>query len=99
MLPGLDAIADDGGLAQRLGGFKPVQTLDQDEARAILAHQDRRLLALREHAVRDRIDALRVERFAPPGKVAQLRVLFALTNCSTKPSTVEGDDELVVVAS
>ena len=68
MLPGVDAITDDGGLAQRLGGFKPVQALDQYEARAVLAHQDRRLLALREHAARDRIDALQVERFAPRGR-------------------------------
>ena len=65
MLPSFDAVANDGGLAQRLGGLKPVQALDQYEARAVRAHQDRRLLALREHAVRDRIDALQVERFAP----------------------------------
>src|SRR5215510_810711 len=65
MLPGIDAITDDGGLAQRLGGLKPVQALDQYEARAVLAHQDRRLLANSEHAVCDRIDALQVERFTP----------------------------------
>jgi len=68
MPPGVDAVADDGGLAQRLGGLKPVQALDQHEARAVRAHQDRRLLALREHTVRDRIDALQVERFAPCGR-------------------------------
>jgi hypothetical protein len=65
MLPGVNAVTDDGGLAQRLRGLKPVQAFDQYEARAVLAHQDRRLLAYREHAVRDRIDALQVERFAP----------------------------------
>src|SRR5262249_40088786 len=68
MLPGFDAITDDGGFAQRLRGFKPVQALDQYEARAILAHQDRRLLANSEHAVCDRTDALQVERFAPRGR-------------------------------
>ena len=68
MLPGVDAVADDGGLAQRLGGLKPVQALDQHEARSVRAHQDRRLLALLEHAVCDRIDALQVERFAPRGR-------------------------------
>jgi len=68
MLPGVDAVTDDGGLAKRLGGLKPVQAFDQYEARAVLAHQDRGLLALREHAVRDRIDALQVERFAPRGR-------------------------------
>jgi len=38
MLPGVDAITDDAGLAQRLGGLKPVQALDQHEARAVHAH-------------------------------------------------------------
>jgi len=28
MLPGVDAVTDDGGLAQRLGGLEPVQALD-----------------------------------------------------------------------
>jgi len=68
VLPGVDAVTDDGGLAQRLGGLKPVQALDQHEARSVRAHQDRRLLALLEHAVCDRIDALQVERFAPRGR-------------------------------
>src|SRR5215475_5028879 len=112
MLPGVDAITDDGGLAQRLGGFKPVQALDQYEARAVLAHQDRRLLANREHAVCDRIDALQVEHLAPRCRHVDIgdreglafqhveevstvaRSVRAYT-CSTKPSTVEGDDELV----
>ena len=44
MLPGFDAVTDDGGLAQRLGGLKPVQALDQYKARAVRSHQDRRLL-------------------------------------------------------
>src|SRR5215467_18402 len=116
MLPGVDAITDDGGLAQRLRGFKPVQALDQYEARAILAHQDRRLLANSEHAVCDRIDALQVERFAPRGRHVDIGDREGLAfqhveegntlarsvrahGCSTKPSTVEGDDELVAVAS
>ena len=48
MLPCVDAEADNGLLAQRLGGFQPVQALDQDEARAIGTHQDGRLLAIRD---------------------------------------------------
>jgi hypothetical protein len=68
MLPGVDAVVDDCRFAQRLGGFKPVQALDQHEARSVHAHQDRRLLALREHAVRDCIDALQVERLTPRGR-------------------------------
>jgi hypothetical protein len=104
MLPGVDAITDDGGLAQRLGGFKPVQALDQYEARAILAHEDRRLLANNEHAMCDRIDALQVERFAPrcrkvslfnmSRRVAQLRAL-----CSRLLDNRQSDDELVAVVS
>src|SRR5215831_9665851 len=101
MLPGVDAIADDGGLAQRLGAFKPVQALDQYEARSIRAYQDRRLLALLEHAVRDRIDALQVERFAPRGRhvdigdwkglafqhVGRVARSVRVYTCSTKPAT------------
>jgi hypothetical protein len=68
MLPGFDAVTNDGGLAQRLGGLKPMQALDQYEARPVRAYQDRCLLAIRKHAVRDRIDALQVERFAPCGR-------------------------------
>jgi len=116
MLPGFDTVTNDGGLAQRLGGFKPVQALDQYEARAVRAHQDRRLLALREHAVRDCIDALQVEHFAPRCRHVDIGDREGLAfqhveegsivarsvrahGCSTKPSTVEGDDELVAVAS
>ena len=35
VLPGVDSETDDGRLAQRLGGFQPVQALDQHEARAV----------------------------------------------------------------
>jgi len=31
MLPGVDAVTDNGGLAQRLGGLEPVQALDQQK--------------------------------------------------------------------
>src|ERR1044072_6120611 len=57
MLPGFDAVTNDGGLAQCLGGLKPVEALDQYEARTV-----------RAQAVRDRIDALQVERFAACGR-------------------------------
>src|SRR5215831_18091732 len=103
MLPGFDTVTNDGGLAQRLGGFKPVQALDQYEARAVRAHQDRRLLALREHAVprcrhvdigdREGLAFQHVEE----GSIVARSV--RAHGCSTKPSTVEGDDELVAVAS
>src|SRR5665647_1912791 len=41
MLPGVDAEADDGGLAERFGRFEPVQALDQHEARAVDPHENR----------------------------------------------------------
>ncbi len=113
MLPGFDAVTNDGGLAQRLGGLKSVQALDQHEARAVGAHQDRCLLALREHAVRDRIDALQVERFAPRGRHVDIgdredlafqhagegSTVARSVRAHTCSTTVEGDDELVAVAS
>jgi hypothetical protein len=44
------AEADDGFLAKRLGGFQPVQALDQHETRDVRSHQDWCLLADVEHA-------------------------------------------------
>src|SRR5450759_946869 len=68
MLPGIDAETDDGRLAQRLGGLQPVQPFDQHEARAVRPHQDWRLLAVREHALRDLVDARLHGRRAPLGR-------------------------------
>jgi ADP-ribose pyrophosphatase YjhB (NUDIX family) len=64
MLPRGHAEADDGFLAERLGCFKSVQALDQHKARAVRPHQDRRLLAVIEHAGRDLVHALLFERGA-----------------------------------
>jgi hypothetical protein len=41
--------SDDGFFAERLGGLQTMQTLNQDKARAVRSHQDRRLLAVVEH--------------------------------------------------
>src|SRR5450631_185206 len=65
MLPGIHPVADDGGLAERLGGLQPVQALDQHETRAVLPHLDRHLLAVLEHALGDLVHARLHERFAP----------------------------------
>src|ERR1035437_4510212 len=65
MLPGIHPVADDGGFAQRLGGFQPVQALDQHETLAVGAHLDRHLLAVLEHAGGDLVDARLHQRFAP----------------------------------
>src|SRR5208282_835551 len=64
VLARVDAEADDGFLAERLGGFQPVQTLDQYKARAVLPYQDRRLLPVIEHAGGDFVDAFLLERGA-----------------------------------
>jgi hypothetical protein len=50
MLARIDAESNNGFLAQRLGSFQPVQTLDQDKARSIGPHQDWGLLAPVQHA-------------------------------------------------
>jgi len=41
VLARVDTKADDGFLAERLGGLQPVQPLDQHEARAVRPYQDR----------------------------------------------------------
>src|SRR5260221_9745875 len=60
-LPRVDAEADDGLLAQRLCSLQPMQALNQHETGAVRPHQDRRLLTVREHALRDLLDAFWVE--------------------------------------
>src|SRR5208282_4794868 len=62
VLARVDAKADDGLLAERLGGLQPVQPLDQHEARAVRPYQDRGLLAVLEHAGGDFVHALLLER-------------------------------------
>ena len=39
MLAGVDAVAEDGFFAERLGGLQPMQALDQNEAATVGAHQ------------------------------------------------------------
>ncbi len=65
MPAGLDDQADDGFFAERLAGFQPVQALDQDQAIAVVANQDRRLLAAVQHALGYVIDGRRHKRPAP----------------------------------
>jgi hypothetical protein len=57
--------AHDSFFAERLGGLQPVQTLNQHKARAVRPHQDRRPLAIVEHAGRDFVHALLFEGGAP----------------------------------
>ena len=64
MLARVDAVADDRSLAERLGRFQPVETLDQHEACAIRPHQDWHLLPVFEHAGGDFIDAPLLQRRA-----------------------------------
>lgn len=92
MLPCLDPEADDGLLAQSLGGFQPVQALDQHEARAVRSHQDGRLLAVREHALRNVLDAFGIERGPPlDGHVNSVnRKILALHHDAAEPSMLCG---------
>ena len=61
MFPRGDQKADDAFFAERLGGLQTMQTLNQDKARAVRSHQDRRLLAVVEHTGGDFVDALLFE--------------------------------------
>jgi len=98
MLPRVDAEADDRLFAQRLGGFQPVQTFDQNEARAISTHQDGRLLAIREHALRNFLDAFWIERGPPLGGHVNSvnREILALHHDAAKPSMLCGAEGLRV---
>jgi len=88
MLPCIYSKANDGLLAQCLGGLQPVQALDQHEARAVRTHQDGRLLAVREHALRDFLDALWIERGPPLYRHVDGidREVLALHHNAAKPS-------------
>ena len=88
MLARLDAEADDRLLAERLGSFQPVQALDQNEARAIGTYKDGCLLAIREHALGDLLNAFWIEGSPPfDGHVNGVdRKIFALHHNAAKPS-------------
>lgn len=62
MPPRLNQISVDHALAERLAGFEAMQAFDQDEARAVGPHQDRRLQAGLQDADGERLDLRRVER-------------------------------------
>lgn len=60
-----DKKADDSFFAERLGGLQSMQALNQYKARAVRSHQDRRALAVVEHAGGDFVDALLFEGGTP----------------------------------
>ena len=66
VLAGIDAEANDGPFPQCLGGLQPMQPFDKHKACAVRAHQDWRLLTVREHTVRYLLDAFGIKRSTPP---------------------------------
>src|SRR5471030_839775 len=65
MFSGSDTEANNGSLAQLLGGFQSVQALDQYETLAVHPHQDRCGLAVLEHAGSEFVDARLIKRGEP----------------------------------
>src|ERR1700716_3159768 len=63
----LHHVAEDGRFAELLAGLQAMQAFHQYQAFAIAADQDRRLLALLQHALGDLVDDLGVEGGAPFG--------------------------------
>src|SRR5579863_9492077 len=64
MLARVDTVPDDRRLAERLGRFQPMQTLDQHEARTVGPHKDWHMLPFFEHADGDFFDAPLLQRRA-----------------------------------
>ncbi|CDX59948.1 hypothetical protein MPL1032_270202 [Mesorhizobium plurifarium] len=64
MALGLHEIGVDRGLAEPLGGFEPVQPLNQDVALAVVPHLDRRLHAILEDILGKMAHGLGVQRLA-----------------------------------
>jgi hypothetical protein len=58
MLPRVDKETENSFFTERFSGLQPMQTFNQHEPSAILPYQDRRLLALVEHARGDFVYAL-----------------------------------------
>ncbi len=65
MQPRVHQVSQNRLLAQQLAGFQAVQALDQDQALAVAADQDGRLLADLQDAFGDRLHGLGVEGRAP----------------------------------
>src|SRR4029077_2673776 len=84
MLRRLHQISEDRRLPQCPGGFEPVQSLNQNVAGAILPDQDRRFLAVGEHALGDLAHMLRLKRRATLGRHVNIvdRETLALEHAS-----------------
>jgi hypothetical protein len=65
MFPRLDKEADNSFFAERLGGFQPMQALNEHETSAVRPYQDRRLQTLVEHARGDFVYAPLIKGGAP----------------------------------
>src|SRR5450631_3659801 len=101
MFLGLDEVSEDGFLAQRLAGFQPVQTVHEDEAVAVAAHQDGGFLPALQHAAGDFLDDVELERGTAFDRHIDVRdfELFALHHDPARPpgalsSQVESDSAL-----
>ncbi len=93
MFGGLHQISEDRRLAERLGGFEPVQPFDQDIACAVQSDQDRRLLAFVEHALGNFQHVLRLERRTALGRNVDVVdwQSFALEHANRDASTNPND--------
>ena len=65
VFPRVDKEADDSFFAERLGGFQPMQALNEHENSAVCPYQDRRLQTLVEHARGDFVYAPLIKGGAP----------------------------------
>src|SRR5262245_60640695 len=57
----MEQLADDGGLPQGSACLQSMQTFDKDQPLAVPSNQDRRLLAMLQHAFGDFLDQLWIQ--------------------------------------
>jgi len=73
---------------ERFGGFQPMQAFNEHEPSAVRPYQDRRLLALVEHARGDFVYALLIKGGTPLEMSAIARVSRFIMPASRHPSVV-----------
>jgi hypothetical protein len=65
VLPRVDKETENSSFTERFGGFQPMQAFNEHEPSTVRPYQDRRLLALLEHARGDFIYALLIKGGTP----------------------------------
>jgi hypothetical protein len=88
MPPRIDKETENSFFTECFGGFQPMQAFNEHEPSAVRPYQDRRLLALVEHARGDFVYALLIKGGTPLEMSAIARVSRFIMPASRHPSVV-----------